>query len=46
MRKVVVAKALVLMILSLYLAIGLGGTPTAQGDAGLPTATAHQKLLR
>jgi hypothetical protein len=46
MRSVVVAKALILMVLGLYLAIGMGIAAKTGGDAEHPMATAHRKSLR
>lgn len=46
MRRVVLAKALVLIALSLYLAIGMGRAPRTGGDAEHSMTTAHRELLR
>jgi hypothetical protein len=46
MRKIVIAKALILVAFGLYLAIGMSMAPQPEGAAAHSIATAHQKLTR
>jgi hypothetical protein len=46
MRRIVIAKALCVMVFSLYLAIAMSGALKLEGDAAHPMATAQKELLR
>ena len=46
MRRVVIAKALILTVLGLYLVMGIGGALRTGADPAHPMATAHQERLR
>ena len=46
MRRIVIAKALVLVAVGLYLAAGMSKASRTGDDAAHPTASTHQNLLR
>ena len=46
MRRVIIAKALVLTALGLYLAMGIGGALRSGAGPAPPMATAHHEHLR
>jgi hypothetical protein len=46
MRRIVIAKALFLIVVASYLAIGMSKASKTGDDAAHPTASTHQKLLR
>jgi hypothetical protein len=46
MRRIVIAKALVLVALGLYLAVGISKASKTGDDAAHPTAATHQRLSR
>jgi hypothetical protein len=46
MRKIVIAKALILTALGLYLAMGIGGVLRTGADAAHPTEASHPERPR